>query len=84
MGQRRKKPHRRTVEGFGGVKIVLLNLEPSFWSDLYHGLLTIAWPKFWLIISSGYVFVDLLFGAMYVTVAGVANARPGHFGDYFF
>ncbi len=67
MGQRRKKPHRRTVEGFGGVKIVLLNLEPSFWSDLYHGLLTIAWPKFWLIISSGYVQSFLLLWGTIVT-----------------
>lgn len=84
MGQLRKNQHRRTVEGFGGVKIALLNLEPSFWSDLYHGLLTISWPKFWAIISSGYVLANLLFGFVFMMVGGVANARPGHFGDYFF
>ncbi|WP_084111888.1 ion channel [Gloeomargarita lithophora] len=84
MGQRKPGRHRRTVEGFGGVKIALLNLEPSFWSDLYHALLTISWWQFWLIISSGYVLVNLLFGLAYMMVAGVANARPGYFGDYFF
>lgn len=84
MIQYREGKPRRRVEGFGGSKIVLLNLEPSFWNDLYHTLLTISWANFWLIISCIYVVVNLFFGFLYMTLAEVDNARAGDLVDHFF
>jgi inward rectifier potassium channel len=55
------------------------------WADAYHDILTLSWPKFFLVIISAYLAVNLLFALAFFAVPGaVANARPGSFLDVFF
>jgi inward rectifier potassium channel len=53
--------------------------------DFYHWLLVISWTKFLLLISSLFLFVNVIFGFAYLTTGnGIANAKPGSFSDVFF
>jgi inward rectifier potassium channel len=57
----------------------------SYWRDPYHLMLTIPWGGFLLLITLGYLAVNLIFAMIY-WVGGdcIANARPGSFQDAFF
>jgi inward rectifier potassium channel len=52
--------------------------------DLYHSLLTVGWLGFFGVLAVYYVAFNLVFAALYLVSAGVANARPGSFADAFF
>ncbi len=55
------------------------------WRDLYHLLLTISWPGFLGLVALLYVGANALFALLYLAGGdGIANARPGSFGDAFF
>jgi inward rectifier potassium channel len=54
-------------------------------ADLYHRLLTIPWPGFFVAIAVTYVLFNIAFGLLFLIQPGsVANARPGSFADAFF
>jgi inward rectifier potassium channel len=53
--------------------------------DLYHDILTVSWPLFYLVLAAAFVAVNLLFATLYIVDRnGIANARPGKFMDAFF
>jgi len=53
--------------------------------DVYHFVLTLNWPQFFVGLLLAFIFVNLLFGAVYWLLPGsVRNAREGEFLDYFF
>ena len=54
------------------------------WRDLYHLLLRAPWSLTLLCIALVFVALNLLFAAAYVWSDGIANARPGDYGDAFF
>lgn len=55
------------------------------WSDSYHLLLTLSWPRFFTLVAGFYLLINLLFAAAFYAMPGaVANARPGSFTDVFF
>lgn len=55
------------------------------WSDTYHAILTLSWPRFFLLVIGVYLTVNLLFAGMYSLIPGtISNARPGSFIDLFF
>ena len=55
------------------------------WSDSYHSILTLSWPRFFMLMTGFYLLINLLFaGAFYAMPGAVANARPGSFTDVFF
>ena len=35
-------------------------------SNNYHNLITMSWTKFWLLVLSGYIFINVLFAFIYV------------------
>lgn len=53
-------------------------------SDLYFYLTTVSWPALLLIVVALFGFINCLFAIGYIAEGGVANARPGSFGDAFF
>ena len=55
------------------------------WGDSYHWMLTLSWPRFFLLVGVLYLLTNLLFAAAFFVVPGaVANARPGSFLDVVF
>jgi inward rectifier potassium channel len=59
-------------------------------ADNYHHMITMSWSKFWLIVLSGYLLVNLLFALIYVSLGpgnldGMAGKTDmSHFLDAFF
>jgi inward rectifier potassium channel len=53
-------------------------------ADLYHHLLTSSWPLLLVQIAAGFFAINALFAVGYYLDGGIANARPGSFGDVFF
>jgi inward rectifier potassium channel len=53
-------------------------------ADLYHHLLTSSWPLLLAQISAAFFAINALFAVGYYLDEGIANARPGSFGDVFF
>jgi inward rectifier potassium channel len=51
----------------------------SSWVNNYHTLITMTWPKFWLLVLSCYLIINLIFASVYVTI-GVdnLNGAEGH------
>lgn len=55
------------------------------WSDTYHWVLTLSWPRFFVLAIGFYLLINLVFAyAFYAVPGAVANARPGSFADVFF
>ena len=55
------------------------------WSDTYHTVLTLSWPRFFALLFGVYLLVNLFFATLYFIVPGtILNTRPGSFVDHFF
>ena len=55
------------------------------WSDTYHTVLRLSWPRFFLLVICIYLSVNLVFALLYAAVPGtIVNARSGSFVDLFF
>jgi inward rectifier potassium channel len=53
--------------------------------DVYHGLLTMSWGRFFVGLGLGYLVVNVFFALLYLAGdAPIHNARPGSFEDAFF
>ncbi len=74
----------RTVH-VGDTKVLTTRHPHGRLSDPYHMVLTLSWPLFFTGLVLVFVLVNLLFGLAYWSLPGsIANAREGHFSDYFF
>ena len=63
----------------------LFKLVEHPFRDFYHWLWTISWVNFFLLIGLLFLLLNLVFACAYLTSPdGIANARPGSFGDAFF
>jgi inward rectifier potassium channel len=52
--------------------------------DVYHHLLRAPWWLDLLAVSGLFLLLNLLFAVAYVSVGGIAGARPGSLADHFF
>lgn len=52
--------------------------------DAYHLMLETSWPRAFAAIGGAFLLANALFALGYVLTGGIANARPGSFGDAFF
>jgi inward rectifier potassium channel len=69
----------------GNSRIKRVGLPRWYWADIYHWMLTLTWPRFFMLFSTIYVLTNLLFaGAFYLVPGSVANARPDSFIDTVF
>lgn len=78
-------PSAVTYARLGTVRARYLGLPRDGWRDAYHMLLTIPLGLFFAVMAGAYLAINGLFALLYLAdPSGVANARPGHFEDYFF
>jgi inward rectifier potassium channel len=55
-------------------------------ADNYHNLIKMSWGRFWLIVVSGYMIVNIVFACIYVSI-GISNldgAEGKTIADHFF
>lgn len=53
--------------------------------DLYHNILTVSWPWFFVQLAAVFGVTNLVFATLYaIDRNGIANAHPGRFADSFF
>src|SRR5439155_18496341 len=64
--------------------IIVVGARHTPFSDVYHHLLRAPWWLDLLGVSGLFLLLNLLFALGYVSVGGVAGARPGSLGDHFF
>lgn len=69
----------------GNSRIKRIGVPRWHWSDIYHWMLTLTWPRFFLLVGTAYLLTNLLFAAAFYAMPGsVANARPDSFLDVVF
>jgi len=75
----------RGVFRLGTSEIRRVGVRRWYWSDIYHWMLTLTWPRFFLLVGVLYFVTNLVFASAFFLVPGaVANARPGYFPDFVF
>ena len=69
----------------GGFDLQKVNAITWDWRDLYHGLLTLSWPKLSLFLLGVYLTINLLFATLYSARADcIDGLPPGSFTNAFF
>ncbi len=84
---RNRPPLPRLVSRKGQftLNIVKLGVPRLHFADLYHRLLTLSWPQFFMLICLCYILTNSLFALAYLAGGDcIANARPGSFKDAFY
>lgn len=80
-----KNPPLHLLDRKGALAAERVGLRKSFWSDLYHLLLTTSWIKLIGAVLALYAMVNVLFAFLYwLGSPCIEGARPGHFLDLFF
>ena len=69
----------------GTSQIRRIGVSRWHWGDIYHWILTLTWPRFFLLVGVLYFLTNLGFAlAFYLVPGAVSNARAGYFPDYVF
>ncbi|NRR31512.1 ATP-sensitive inward rectifier potassium channel 10 [Oxalobacteraceae bacterium] len=85
MAPRPRVGAERGTFRMGNSRIRRVGTGGWYWSDAYHWMLTLSWPRFFALVGALYLFTNLLFAAAFYAVPGsVANARPDSFLDVVF
>ncbi|MGB3263156.1 MAG: ion channel [Microcoleus sp.] len=88
MKMHRNRPQPPRLVGRKGqftLNIVKLGIPRLHFADLYHKLLTLSWPQFFLLICLCYIITNSVFAFAYLAGGDcIANARPGSFADAFY
>ncbi|NGZ84994.1 ion channel [Duganella aceris] len=83
-----KRPKVGNVRGefqMGTSRIKRVGVNRWYWGDIYHWMLTLSWPRFFLLIGVLYFITNLGFALAFFAVPGsISNARPGYFPDCVF
>ncbi len=64
--------------------VLVLGARRTPFRDLYHQFLRLSWPLALLAIVVVFLALNAAYAGLYVAIGGIANARPGSFGDAFF
>jgi inward rectifier potassium channel len=79
-----RAPSRRLVQRRGPPTVVRLGRQRQ-WRDVYHRMLTLSWPRFFLGMATWYIGLNVVFALLYMADPdAIAEARPGSFADAFF
>ncbi|MEG4001844.1 ion channel [Microcoleus sp. SVA1_B3] len=87
MKNNRDRQPQRLVSRTGSftLNVVRLGLPRLHFADLYHWLLTLSWPRFFILIWLSYTLTNSFFALAYLAGGDcIANARPGSFKDAFY
>jgi inward rectifier potassium channel len=83
--QRPKVGKVRGTFVLGSSQIRRIGIKRWYWSDAYHLMLTLSWPRFFALVGALYFVTNLAFAlAFYLVPGSVQNARPGSFLDMVF
>ena len=66
--------NQRIINRDGSINIKRKGLPLFSTFDNYNTLITMRWPKFWLIVLSVYIFTNILFAGIYILL-GIENLR---------
>ena len=80
----RNSRRRKIISADPSQSAIILGIEDSRFSDLYHFLLTESWPVLLGGIVLIFVTANAFFAVLYMIDRGVDNARPNSFADAFF
>src|SRR5947209_3568831 len=79
------RPHRPIATRAGRTEFLKINAAVSGWRDSYHWILSLSWPRFGLFLLGTYVFINLLFAALYILQPNcIADLDPRSFPHAFF
>jgi len=79
------RPHRPIATRAGRTEFLKINAAVSGWRDSYHWILSLSWPRFALFLLGSYVFINLLFAALYILQPNcIADLDPRSFPHAFF
>jgi inward rectifier potassium channel len=56
----------------------------SRWRDLYHGLLSMTWPRFLALVVGSYVAANLMFASLYTMLPDAIGNSHGFVDNFFF
>jgi inward rectifier potassium channel len=77
-------PGRVTVRA-GNYEFVKLNTKRFDFSDTYHLILTLSWPRFAAFVAGVYLVINFVFALFYTISPGaIAEMAPGSFWHAFF
>jgi inward rectifier potassium channel len=82
--------NQRLINQDGSVNVKRKGLAWFNTANNYHTLITMTWTKFWLLVLSGYLIINLIFASIYVYIGiehlnGTQGHTPlEHFFDAFF
>lgn len=86
--QQPARPRVGQVRGefqLGTSRIKRVGVSRWHWGDIYHWMLTVSWPRFFLLVGALYFITNLAFAlAFYLVPGSISNARPGYFPDCVF
>lgn len=86
--QQPMRPRVGQVRGefqLGTSRIKRVGVSRWHWGDIYHWMLTVSWPRFFLLVGALYFLTNLVFALAFFAVPGsISNARPGYFPDCVF
>src|SRR5574341_1205070 len=74
----------RVIQRTDEYEVRVIGERPVGLRDLYHSLLRVPWWGALAVIVGGYLGLNALVAALFVTTGGIANAQPGSFADAFF
>jgi inward rectifier potassium channel len=79
------KPTTRKNFRLDRTAVIRVGEHKWHWSDAYHTILTLSWPRFFVLIFGVYLLVNLFFATAFYLVPGtILNTRPNSFVDVFF
>ncbi|MEB3211734.1 MAG: ion channel [Leptolyngbyaceae bacterium] len=85
QAHRKKLRHSRIVRPDGRFNVTRVGLFNPPWRDIYHTMLTMPWPMFFLTVSVFYLTANVLFACAYlIGDDNIANATAHSFADAFF
>ncbi len=85
QGPSRPRPVSLVRAARGKRAAIVKGQDYGRFTDIYHGVLTVSWPLFFLELLAAFIIVNLFFAMLYMNDPhGIANARPGSFTDAFF
>ncbi len=77
------KPLNASINPFR-VQVNKKGLKKNLFKDAYHHVLAASWWEFLLVVSVVYIFLNLMFAALYfIGEDAILNARPGSLWDCF-
>jgi inward rectifier potassium channel len=81
----KKKSHAPIAVRAGQLEFLKVNAEAWEWRDVYHWILSLTWSRFVMLVFGFYIFVNIVFAALY-SIGGecIAEMPPGSFLPAFF